>query len=98
SAFQTLSLHDALPIFGQPVYPVLFMNVCREGNGNIRPAIVGKVFSHFHRRYRDFIHTKGTKPPTHFMRLMRFKMRPKDDVVLSRSEEHTSELQSRENL
>src|SRR5690606_41974222 len=92
----TPSLHDALPISGPKVLlaghldEVAFMVSKMMDNGFLRLQPLGGWWGHvmlsqrvkIKGRDRDVIGVIGSKPPH----------------VLPRSEEHTSELQSRENL
>src|SRR5207302_10261761 len=85
-AVHTVSLHDALPILGEPAVP---------GRTARSISLLGRTFPRARepKRYTASIHgcavDRGGVP----LRLTGTRERPPQ-----RSEEHTSELQSRENL
>src|SRR5690606_41275306 len=81
----TLSLHDALPIFD--VGRADAVTVCGVGADRLRPAPVAVEHD------ADVLGQAVARKGAHHPRLVRRIERTPD-----RSEEHTSELQSRENL
>src|SRR5690606_39820886 len=84
----TLSLHDALPIYPGRAGPL----------GPAEPAVRRQLHPDQARR-RPVAHPGGPVGPVGQRRgLSRIARGPGGPLPLTRSEEHTSELQSRENL
>src|SRR5690606_40699438 len=98
TATDTLPLHDALPIYRRAYRPPSASSRPRDGGYPARPALSGgdtkmrRQTSHRggRRRKCSFLSTPQNTSVTFRLRLSR--------LGLERSEEHTSELQSRENL
>src|SRR5690606_41292969 len=89
----TLSLHDALPILEKVTQPAENQTTLEEeSNTPIDPQSLHKAWS-------EFALKKKEEGRDQLFMLMNQPYEYKDGtILLSRSEEHTSELQSRENL
>src|SRR5207302_10554474 len=92
SALHTLSLHDALPISPRlgVSYKVTEKTVVRVGYGRgYSLGIFGAVFGHNVTQNLPVLAGQQVNPASNFQTVF---------TLAQRSEEHTSELQSRENL
>src|SRR5690606_42102822 len=92
----TLSLHDALPICAEALLGMGDMLYLAPGTG--LPVRVHGAFVADDEVHKVVDHLKKIGPPDYIEGIL---AAPEDDLEAalgSRSEEHTSELQSRENL
>src|SRR5207253_10604433 len=90
TAFSTLSLHDALPISPSQRNPVCRLRAGKRRNGEtLRPGNARPV---------QFVHARPECNRLAPWRIDGARSCPHGDVRTVRSEEHTSELQSRGHL